>query len=148
MLYHIGTWLGSSVVDAPPLFIYWGDGVYYDVGWNPKVAFFSGGQVMEVHNGSGWPGPMWYHYGSWNGGPAPAAPVLDNGATLNMGGSYEYDWGWNPSVAASGIPGSAVEVHNGSGSAGPMWYHAGSILAYSNPKVFAGLPALEQPYLS
>jgi hypothetical protein len=124
LVYHMGTWPGYSVIDGiPVLFIYWADGVEYDWGWNPKVAFFSGGQVMEVHNGSGSPGPMWYHYGSWSGGT-----VLDSGTPLNMGGSYEYDSGWNPSVAASGVPGSAVEVHDGSGSAGPMWYHLGSIL--------------------
>jgi hypothetical protein len=71
---------------------------------------------MEVHNGSDALGHLWYHFGSWNGG-----------TTLDMGGSYEYDSGWNPSVAAADLPGWAVEVHNGSGSAGPMWYHLGPI---------------------
>jgi hypothetical protein len=105
--YRLGNWSGSTSE------ISWGDSYEYDWGWNPKIFFFLGAYVMEVHNGSGSPGPMWYHYGTWNGGN-----------TLDLGGSYEYDRGWNPSVAAE--YGVAVEVHNGSGSAGPMWYHVGT----------------------
>jgi hypothetical protein len=109
MWYHVGNWSGGSTIS-------WGESHQYDWGWNPKVAFFSGAYVMEVHNGSDALGHLWYHFGSWNGG-----------TTLDMGGSYEYDSGWNPSVAAADLPGWAVEVHNGSGSAGPMWYHLGPI---------------------
>jgi hypothetical protein len=95
----------------------WGSPYYlgYDSGFNPSVSIqpcltvsntSCGVNVVEVNN---------------SGGSA--------GTTLNIGGSYEYDSGWNPSVAATDFPGWAVAAHDGSGSAGPMWYHVGSILA-------------------
>jgi hypothetical protein len=115
MSYQVGnwSWSGGGAISTT---ISWGESQEYDWGWNPKVAFFDFGYVMEVHNGSSSPGPMWYRYGQ--------------GTACFMGGSYEYDWGWNPSVAAEfdqpdQSPPWAVEVHDGSGSAGPMWYHLG-----------------------
>ena len=52
---------------------------------------------------------MWYHLG-----------YLGT-SSLDMGSSYQYDAGWNPSVAIDRDNGTAVEVHNGDSTAGPMW---------------------------
>jgi len=113
MWYHVGT-VGSSQIE-------WGPANTYDWGYNPKVAFFIGDcyddppTVMEVHNANSYPSDLWYHYGSWQGG-----------TTLNMGPTTQYDWGWNPSIAADPNYNGIVEVHNGQSSSGPMWYHVGT----------------------
>jgi hypothetical protein len=93
----------------------WGNSEPYDFGWNPSVAL-SGTTVVEVHNGSDAFGKMWYKVGQ-----------VESNNTIawgNMGNSEPYDNGWNPRVAL--VDGSnIVEFHNGSGAAGPMWYHWG-----------------------
>jgi len=60
------------------------------------------GNVLEVHNGAGTAGPMWYHWG-----------FFTSSTTINFGNSVKYDWGYNPSVAAGSR--SPVEVHDGGG---------------------------------
>jgi hypothetical protein len=113
MWYDVGTISGTKIT--------WGPSNSYDWGYNPKIAAFVGScydgppTVIEVHNGSSYPGGMFYHYGSWPG----------FGTTLNLGPSTEYDWGWNPSIAADPDFNGVVEVHNGQGTSGPMWYHVG-----------------------
>jgi hypothetical protein len=111
--YHVGTVNGSQIE--------WGPSNSYDWGYNPKVAFFNGdcvggdpGVVVEVHNAYDYASDLWYHYGGWSGG-----------TTLNLGSPIQYDWGWNPSVAAYPTFNGVIEVHNGQGSSGPMWYHVG-----------------------
>jgi hypothetical protein len=123
MWYHVGQVSGSTIT--------WGPSYQYDTGNNPSVALTScntnanpncGLIAVEVHNGSTSAGPMWYHVGHVSG------------STVSWGPSYNYDWGFNPSVGiqlcltnsntSCGV--TVVEVHNGSGSAGPMWYHVGN----------------------
>jgi hypothetical protein len=101
----------------PNYTIAWGHSWPYDSGWNPKVAIFGyGGNVLEVHNGAGTAGPMWYHWG-----------YFTSSTTINFGWiSGQYDWGYNPSVAV-GDSAAPVEVHDGGGTAGPEWYHVGNI---------------------
>jgi hypothetical protein len=124
--------------------IAWGHSWPYDSGWNPSVALY-GTTVVEVHNGSGTAGPMWYKVGQ-----------VQSNNTITWGWSYRYDQGWNPSVAVAAVPGfglTAVEVHNGSGTPGPMWYRVGQVQSNNtitwgwsyrydqgwNPKVAFGL---------
>ena len=110
--YHVGTVGGNQIT--------WGPSNSYDWGWNPKIAAFAANcyddppVVMEVHNANSYPGDLWYHYGDWPGG-----------TTLALGPTTEYDWGWNPSIAADSDFNGVVEVHNGQGTFGPMWYHVG-----------------------
>lgn len=95
---------------------------YYDMGWNPKIVganyppYFN--NVIEVHNASNTAGPMWYHWGS----------LASDYKTIDMGSSYYYDNGLNPSAACCSYWGDPVEVHNGSTTTGPMWYHVGDIV--------------------
>lgn len=91
--------------------ISWGDSYQYDNGFNPAVTI-SGQNVVEVHNGTGGAGPLWYRVGQING------------MQINWSNSYQYDNGFNPSVAFNGS--GIVEVHNGSYEAGPMWYRTGT----------------------
>jgi hypothetical protein len=118
MWYRVGQVSGSSVS--------WGLSQNYDnYGFNPSVALY-GTTVVEVHNGSGVTGPMWYRVGQLN----LAA------RTISWGPSYNYDAsGTNPTVAITSCATAsnptcgliAVEVHNGSGVAGPMWYRVGVV---------------------
>jgi hypothetical protein len=82
-------------------------------GWNPSVAIY-GTTVVTVHNGSGTPGQMWYRVGQ-----------VQPNYTIVWGHSWPYDSGWNPKVAIFGYGGNVLEVHNGAGTAGPMWDHWG-----------------------
>jgi hypothetical protein len=84
----------------------------YDRGLNPSVGV-SGATVVEVHNGTGGAGPLWYRVGTVNG------------STVAWNDSHQYDNGFNPSVAASGM--TVVEVHNGGAGAGPLWYRVGQV---------------------
>jgi hypothetical protein len=58
---------------------------------------------------------------------ATLVPVLVHAQAgfLGFGESYQYDDGLNPSVAANN--GNVVEVHNGTASAGPLWYKVGHL---------------------
>jgi hypothetical protein len=111
--YHVGTVSGSQ--------IQWGPSNNYDWGYNPKVAFYNSEcytdppTVVEVHNANAYPSDLWYHNGSYLGG-----------TTLNLGPTTQYDWGWNPSVAGESNFNGVIEVHNGQGAFGPMWYHVGN----------------------
>jgi hypothetical protein len=99
----------------------WGPSQAYDVGYNPSVASSGTGYMVEVHNGQNGAGRMWYHVGqaTWNW-PSSSPSVA-------WGPYQEYDWGYDPSVAGCVQSNMVVEVHNGQGSPGPMWYHVGSI---------------------
>jgi hypothetical protein len=106
----------------------WGPSHEYDLGFNPSVAADNfTGTVIEVHNGRGGDGRMWYHVGQ----------VDPSTQAVRWGPPYEYDVGFNPKVAISGA--SVVEVHNGGGVDGPMWYHLGQVDA-STLSVQWGLP--------
>jgi hypothetical protein len=107
----VGASLLSLVVVAadPPgaraqSFIGFGSSFQYDQGLNPSVAV-SGGTVVEVHNGTGGVGPLWYRVGKVNP------------STVTWNDSHQYDNGFNPSVAVNGA--TVVEVHNGGAGAGP-----------------------------
>ena len=92
-----------------------GPSYQYDRGNNPSVAVNSG-TVVEVHNGTGGAGPLWYRVGQVNG------------STVAWNDSHQYDNGYNPSVAmnSSAVNNTAVvEVHNATGGAGPLWYRVG-----------------------
>jgi hypothetical protein len=103
----------AKPIYSQPYFEGWSPSHEYDAsGFNPSIAT-NGVTAVEVHNGSGTAGPLWYRVGQLNG------------STLTWGNSYQYDVGFNPSVAISGT--TVVEVHNGSGAAGPMWYRVGTI---------------------
>jgi hypothetical protein len=115
----VGASLLSLVVVAadPPgaraqSFIGFGSSFQYDQGLNPSVAV-SGGTVVEVHNGTGGVGPLWYRVGKVNA------------STVTWNDSHQYDNGFNPSVAVNGA--TVVEVHNGGAGAGPLWYRVGQI---------------------
>jgi len=99
--------------------ISWGPSQDYDRGYNPSLAGSNEGFMVEAHNGQAGPGPMWYHVGQASlGWPSPSV----------VWGPYQhYDWGYNPSVAGCLNSNIIVEVHNGQGGPGPMWYHVGSI---------------------
>lgn len=84
----------------------------YDQGWNPSVAV-SDRTVVEVHNGTGSAGPLWYRVGKVNG------------STVAWNDSHQYDNGFNPTVAFNGT--TVVEVHNGGEFAGPLWYRVGEV---------------------
>jgi hypothetical protein len=84
----------------------------YDQGFNPSVAV-SGGTAVEVHNGTGGAGPLWYRVGKVNG------------STVAWNDSHQYDNGFNPTVAFNGT--TVVEVHNGGAGAGPLWYRVGEV---------------------
>jgi hypothetical protein len=113
MWYDVGFLSSGSTIQ-------WQKGIEYDWGWNPKVAFGDGAYLFEVHNGAGAAGPMWYHYGVFNG------PTQQ--PTIQWSNSVQYDWGFNPSVAFSQGGIGAVEVHDGNGGAGPLWYHVASFV--------------------
>jgi hypothetical protein len=90
-----------------------GPSFQYDHGLNPSVAV-SGATIVEVHNGTGGVGPLWYRVGyiSW--------------PYINWSNSHQYDYsGLNPSVALNGT--TVVEVHNGGAGAGPLWYRVGQV---------------------
>jgi hypothetical protein len=84
---------------------------YDSSGWNPSMAI-SASTVVQVYNGSGAPGPMWYQVGQ----------ILPGNQIL-WGPSYQYDSGYNPQVAVFGS--TVVEVH--SGGTNLMWYRVGQI---------------------
>jgi len=100
----------------------WGPSQPYDVGFNPSVAA-SGSYIVEVHNGQNGPGPMWYHAGQYSFN-FPSNP------SITWEPYEQYDWGYNPSVAGCPLMNTVVEVHNGQGEPGPMWYHLGVSGAY------------------
>ena len=108
--YHLGALTGGQQIQ-------WGPSYPYDSGWNPKVAFCCGWGLLEVHNGQAGPGPLWYRQGMLTGFAA--------GSTIQWSNSLNYDTGYNPSVASTYL--NAVEVHNGQGGVGPLWYHKGLI---------------------
>jgi hypothetical protein len=101
--------------------ITWENPVEYGGGWNPKISFFGGRTLLEVHNGQAGSGPMYYYFGALSGQPV------------------QYDNGNNPSVALDPVtqgtlpfplPGQAktiwqyvIEVHNGGVGFGSEWYH-------------------------
>jgi len=107
--YHVGQVNTSSDT------IQWGNSVWYDNGLKPTVAIiFEPFKAVEVHNGG---------YGmGWHG-----TGLLDNvgyftgASTIHWYGSAQYDNGMNPCVAA-GFRGTVVEVHDGVGGVGPLWY--------------------------
>ena len=70
--------------------------------------------MVEVHNGSGAPGPLWYRVGQ-----------VQANKTIAWSNSKQFDYGWNPSVAMSG--GNVVEAHNSSAAAGPLFYSVGQV---------------------
>jgi hypothetical protein len=88
-------------------------GEQYDFqGLNPSVAVNSG-TIVEVHNGTGSAGPLWYRVGKLNG------------STVTWSESEQYDSGFNPSVALAGT--AVVEVHNAGTASGPLWYRVGKV---------------------
>jgi hypothetical protein len=120
--YRMGKLNGATIA--------WTDSHEYDNGYNPSVGAvvsinnensILGTNVVEVHNGGGAAGPMWYRFGN-----------STNGSTINWQNSVHYDWGWNPKIAFS-AGASLLEVHNGQEGAGPMWYRTG---AYVGPNQF------------
>jgi hypothetical protein len=57
------------------------------------------------------------------GNPPGAQAQSFNG----FGPSVQYDQGLNPSATVSGV--TVVEVHNGTGGVGPLWYRVGTVNA-------------------
>lgn len=116
-----------------------GPSIQYDQGRYPSVAFF-GPRVVEVHNGTGGSGTLWYRVGIVN---------LTTGA-FAWNDSYHYDNnGFNPSVALSYNPsassffapngGTVVEVHNGGAGAGPLVYRVGHLSGAGEETITWGL---------
>jgi hypothetical protein len=101
--------------------IKWGSSEPYDVGYNPSVTGSFGNYMLEVHNGQDGPGTMWYHVGQasyeW---PSPSP-------SIKWSQYQAYDWRYNPSVAGCPQSNTVIEVHNGQGGPGPMWYHLGKV---------------------
>ena len=87
-------------------------------GLNPQVAI-SGNTVIEVHNALPTGGPLMYTVG--HVGYTGQTP------SVTWGPTYQYDWGFNPSIAITPYNSEIViaEAHNGSATPGPMWYHVG-----------------------
>jgi len=110
----------GAVTSQGQAFVFWSNSVQYDNGFNPKVAY-SGTTVVEVHNGTGGAGPLWYRVGQLS------SPFT----TIVFGNSHEYETsGFNPSVALSGT--TVVEVHNRGAKAGPLWYRVGTVNTSKN----------------
>jgi hypothetical protein len=96
-------------------FVYWSNSVQYDNGFNPKVAY-DGTTVVDVHNGTGGAGPLWYRVGQLN------YPYT----SIAFSNSHQYQAkGWNPSVALSGT--TVVEVHNAGAGPGSLMYRVGTV---------------------
>lgn len=97
------------------LIVSWSPSAQYDNGFNPKVAY-SGNLVVDVHNGTGGVGQLWYRVGQLN------SPFT----SIAWSNSHQYQAsGFNPSVALSGA--TVVEVHNKEDGAGPLYYRVGTV---------------------
>jgi hypothetical protein len=114
-------WYRVGQVSTSSKTIQWGNGFEYDsAGMNPSVAI-SDSTAVEVHNGTGGVGSLWYRVGHIN--------ILNK--TIRWGSSFEYDThGMNPSLAISGA--TVVEVHTGGNGAGPLWYRVGQVNTANN----------------
>ena len=107
-----GAWSLAAHAQA---FVYWSNSVNYDNGFNPKVAY-DGTTVVDVHNGTGGAGPLWYRVGQLN------YPYT----SIAFSNSHQYQAkGFNPSVALSGT--TVVEVHNATAAPGSLMYRVGIV---------------------
>ena len=103
----------------------WTNGDQYDTGYNPKVAidpfpsygdYYNSSTVVEVNKAGSNTSDLWYHVGTLT--------ELNNGEVyLTWGPSYQFDYGYVPSVSVCG--GVAVEVHEG--DSGSLWYSIGKV---------------------
>ncbi|HUI22685.1 MAG TPA: hypothetical protein VLZ74_16830 [Methylocella sp.] len=110
-----------------------GQSFQYDQGFNPSVAIYNG-IVVEVHNGTGGAGPLWYKVGRVAGPPVAEQNKLDvrpvgglpTPPPITWSDSKQFDDnGFNPSVALVGS--TVIEVHNGGATSGPLWYRTGTL---------------------
>jgi hypothetical protein len=119
-------WMRIGQVDTASNTIRWGNNnnaFKYDNGMNPSVAIW-GSNVVEVHNGTAGVGPLWYRIGQVN----TSNNTIQWG---NNNNAFQYDNGFNPTVAialSNGL-GAPVEVHNGGYGVCPLWYHVGYFTA-------------------
>ena len=119
-------WSHLAVTDTsiPPT-LTWTNGDQYDTGYNPKVAidpsqsnnFYANfSTVVEVHQAGPNTSDLWYHVGT-------LTAWTDGNVSLKWGPSYQFDYGYVPSVSVCG--GVAVEVHEG--DSGSLWYSIGMV---------------------
>ena len=120
-------WSHLAVTDTsiPPT-LTWTNGDQYDNGYNPKVAidpsqsynyYANFSTVVEVHQAGPNTSDLWYHVGTLK------AANYTGQVALTWGPSYQFDYGYVPSVGVCG--GVAVEVHEG--DSGSLWYSIGMV---------------------
>jgi hypothetical protein len=119
-------WSHVAVTGSPiPATLTWTKGDQYDKGYNPKVAIdpfpiygpiANINTVVEVHQAGEGISDLWYHVGS-------LAVYADGKTYLTWGPSYQFDYGYVPSVGV--CAGVAVEVHEG--DSGSLWYSIGKV---------------------
>ena len=105
-------WYRSGVFNQSNWTINWNNSHQYDYGVAPAVVV-DGDRVFEVHQGTNGFGPLWYHTG-----------VITGSVIVWDANAYQYDSGDAPAVAWSAGASMGLEVHQGTGGAGPLWRHA------------------------
>jgi hypothetical protein len=127
-------WSHVALYNPPPIenTLTFTDALEYDTGYNASVAadpnrFFGSipsmtDLVVEVHQAGAGISDLWYHVGTLTFCCATMYTNY-NEVSLTWGPSYQFDYGYLPSVTVCG--GEAVEVHEG--NPGSLWYSVGTV---------------------